>query len=396
MKIEMRTVARIVLPWMSYLALYAFAVSCVRFEPPPWSDAIILSCSALLSILSFLVSRAELERGNRLAYANFAILFGLNALLRPAYLILSDNLLRLDRFANVYFIQYYSAQYQLLLSLSVMFAIVHSVWRFPAAVGMYSFSLTCVLGLWLLLFSPYILDPMYLYTTQDIVDFRELSNTVDRLRQSGETSPSVGDIAATVKLYKDKSDSSKEELSVVERYRRVADLMPFLEKDNHRPLLLRPLNRSIVGMNALNVTAIILFLIYHYLKDPPKAAYLEKVILLFLPFCSFELLHSYVFGTLDNQETFWTTFMWGQYFSVGIMVLLMCVFSLRLRFVLSIEGHYYENRLMSDPTHITRWRDAFDNWILRQFMNPRDLDQRFLVHQKEGPDTNLNNRNDRA
>jgi hypothetical protein len=55
------------------------------------------------------------------------------------------------------------------------------------------------------------------------------------------------------------------------------------------------------------------------------------------------------------------------------------LFILRYAFVNSIEGAYYERQLTKEASHITRWRDAIDNWVLRQFVSESGLDQRFLV-----------------
>ena len=63
------------------------------------------------------------------------------------------------------------------------------------------------------------------------------------------------------------------------------------------------------------------------------------------------------------------------------MWLLCVLFALRLHFIKSVEGGYYERRLIEGPEGITRWRDAFDNWVVRQFMNQGELERRFLIQR---------------
>jgi hypothetical protein len=46
-------------------------------------------------------------------------------------------------------------------------------------------------------------------------------------------------------------------------------------------------------------------------------------------------------------------------------------FGLRLRFVTSVAGEFYENELVHSAQRITRWRDGLDNIILHHFFNPK-------------------------
>ena len=43
------------------------------------------------------------------------------------------------------------------------------------------------------------------------------------------------------------------------------------------------------------------------------------------------------------------------------------VFSMRLRFILTAVGKYYEGMVVAQPDQVTRWRDEIDNVILRNF-----------------------------
>ena len=92
------------------------------------------------------------------------------------------------------------------------------------------------------------------------------------------------------------------------------------------------------------------------------------------------MLHHYAFARARTLESLLELFAMGYYITLATMVALMFLFVVRLRFIQSIEGNYYERQLDVDASRVTRWRDAFDNWVLRQFMNPTELRGRFLVN----------------
>jgi hypothetical protein len=52
---------------------------------------------------------------------------------------------------------------------------------------------------------------------------------------------------------------------------------------------------------------------------------------------------------------------------------------MRLRFITSVKGEFYERELVSDSEHISRWRDAFDNLVVRHFLNPQAFHGRLFA-----------------
>jgi len=109
---------------------------------------------------------------------------------------------------------------------------------------------------------------------------------------------------------------------------------------------------------------------------------MEKIVWCLLPYCGFEALHTFAFTRVTTVDLHDNIGDIGRYLSMSIMWIMLLLFSLRLRFLQTVEGDYYERRLSSDASRITRWRDAFDSWILQQFMNPGELDRRFLSQRK--------------
>jgi hypothetical protein len=69
----------------------------------------------------------------------------------------------------------------------------------------------------------------------------------------------------------------------------------------------------------------------------------------------------------------------GQYVSLFILLMLLIFFSLRLRFITSVKGEFYERELVSDSEHISRWRDGLDNLIVRHFLNPQTFHGRLFT-----------------
>lgn len=249
----------------------------------------------------------------------------------------------------------------------------------------YFVTLLAIGGLWSYLFYPYFADPRYLYTTTDVVHYRKIDATLQELRNIGRINPTAHEVSSLVRLSVPETGKVARELTGAEKEQRVAYLLPYMEGDNYMPLVYKPLFRDEAWMGILCVGAIVLFLIYHYTKDPPKTAYLEKIALLLLPYCCFEALHFYVFRTTRSWENLYRSEVLGQYFSMSTMLVLLVIFYSRLKFIPSVEGKFYERRVLTDAKSITRWRDAFDNWILRQFMNPEELERRFFIRRKSEP-----------
>jgi hypothetical protein len=118
------------------------------------------------------------------------------------------------------------------------------------------------------------------------------------------------------------------------------------------------------------------------------------MVCILLVYCLFEVLHNYAYTEVTESSKLMEIKNLGYYVTSIVMFSFLFLLTLRIRFVLSIEGRYYERALLSDASRVTRWRDAFDNWVLRQFMNAAELEQRFLIRQKEK--TTKDDANDRS
>jgi len=54
------------------------------------------------------------------------------------------------------------------------------------------------------------------------------------------------------------------------------------------------------------------------------------------------------------------------------------LFSMRLRFVLSPQGSYYEGEIATNPKGVSRWRDAIDTMILMKYFKVKSVQGRLF------------------
>ncbi|HUL44403.1 MAG TPA: hypothetical protein VLY03_08605, partial [Bacteroidota bacterium] len=73
----------------------------------------------------------------------------------------------------------------------------------------------------------------------------------------------------------------------------------------------------------------------------------------------------------------------GQYITVFAEVMLVAFFALRLKFISSVQGEFYELELAANPRQVSRWRDWVDNMVLSHFFNLKVFNGRLF----QGPST---------
>ncbi|MCZ6776124.1 MAG: hypothetical protein O7D34_06685, partial [Ignavibacteria bacterium] len=69
----------------------------------------------------------------------------------------------------------------------------------------------------------------------------------------------------------------------------------------------------------------------------------------------------------------------GQAVSIVVLSFIVIFFSLRLKFINSVKGEFYEQEILASPNGITRWRDALDNLVIAQFFDRKTLFGRMFV-----------------
>ncbi|MCX6142714.1 MAG: hypothetical protein NTZ35_05790 [Ignavibacteriales bacterium] len=378
----MKTLRKILLLWGATLVLLgAGAIAYPQFGGVSVSDFLLPASSSLLGVVSYFVYRRENGNGAKLVFLNFALFFGVNGLSRPLYQLAKTAFFSSSTWSNLYYYQYNLLVYFLLLSLCVIHLVVDYMVAVRPTYAKYVVSLVIVGAVGLVVFHPFFLDAKFLYSVTDYHNFVAVRRSITVLQSQGIANPSSEEIASHAQLAQADIASNGESLKMYqERY--VAHLREYLPGNNYVSLLLKPLWLRCSKISLLSVLMLLFCIVHQYFIDSPRGAYMEKIVWCLLPYCGFEALHSYSYTTVTNWDAFDNIVEVGAYLSMAVMWMLLLLFSLRLRFIDTIEGKYYERRLLSDPSRITRWRDALDNWLLKEFMNPRELDRRFLIQRR--------------
>ncbi|MCX6135768.1 MAG: hypothetical protein NTU47_18335 [Ignavibacteriales bacterium] len=285
-----------------------------------------------------------------------------------------------DQWLRFYFSQYHLMAYFFLLSFAVVYVVIDSLFTDFWTFSKYSLAFLIVGSTFTYYYNPFFANPRHLYTTQDVADYKAVNQAVIIAENMGKTIPTVQEIAAISSIGIWKNGVQVGVLFDDQKARRVAELLPYSENDeNFGSLLFKPLYFDNIYMNVLCIIFIFLFFGYQYKNDPPQGAYIEKIIFLFLPYCSLEILHHYAYIKSVEYATFVDVQQIGYYLTLLNLLFLLTFFGLRLRFITSVKGEFYERELVSDAEHISRWRDALDNLVVRHFLNPKAIHGRLFA-----------------
>jgi hypothetical protein len=343
----------------------------------------------LIGIVSFYVFLKEPNPKNKPIFLNFSIFF-LASLVLFLNNFTGKAFWTREPYATFYAYQYFSSGvFFFLLAFAIVYVVFDSLFNDFKTYRKYILTFLVVGGTFAYYYHPVFESPRYLYSTENIVDLKVVSNVVDQLKNSGNEKPTVQEIAAVADLGAWKDGVQVGTLFEGEKLRRVAELLPYTEGSNFIALLYRPLYFNIIYMNVLCVIFIFLFFGYQYKNDPPQGAYIEKIVFLFLPYSSLEILHHYGYIKSVEYSALLDIQYIGQYLTLLNLVFLLTFFSLRLRFITTVKGEFYERELVSDSEHISRWRDAFDNLIVRHFLNPQTLHGRLFAPRTAGAETDI-------
>ena len=337
----------------------------------------------LLCVITFLLYKTEIRKVSRYVFLNFSIFFFYSAMSYAVCSILQNWIKWGDEWIGFFLYEYSLILYFPLLMFSVVYLAIDLALNRARALHKYLFVSLVTVTTSLSFFLPYIADRKFLYSTTDIQDYRAIRAAIEELQKTGVPKPSSDEIATVVHLTTTGGSTPANELPQLAREARVSAILPYMNGNDFQVLIYRPLWWDCFGIALVCIILLFFSIVHQFVADPPGGAYFEKVVWCFLLYCGFELLHFYAFTEVVSWEMFGQVELMGWYASMSVMLIVLSLFVVRLRFIRSIEGQYYENRLITDPTRITRWRDAFDNWILRQFMNPNELKQRFVTQSKE-------------
>ncbi len=335
-----------------------------------------------LFVQSFRIYLNEPNQKNRPIFFNFALFFSSSILfLAFPFIGPGSSFFSSSDYVGFYFQEYISfGLYYVLLSLSVVYLAVDALLREFRTWQKYLIAIAIVGAFYCYYNYPLLADARYLYGTSDIVEWKVVDKAVHEYKElNGNSVPTAEQIASKIELNSWSGIRKTGVLFPEEKLARIAQLLPYTEERNYVILLFRPLYMNVIFLCILSVGFALLFFGYQYMKDPPQGAYIERIMFLFLVFLSLEVLHAWSFIKNLEWGSIADILQKGQYVSVFVLLLMGLFFTLRLRFIKSVKGEFYENELASRPGGVMRWRDALDNLVIRHFLDPRLESRRVLA-----------------
>jgi hypothetical protein len=351
----------------------------------PASLFVTYSLQSLLAILSFFIARHEPVVKNRMIFLNFGLFFAMSFFGHISNFV--GTIISLGSpYAKAYFDQYFCfAAYFFLLALSIVYLSLDTIFREKHTILKYAASLAIVGSFFLYYYQPYLTDPQYGYRTPDLRDWVTLDRAVTSMNRPVGSQANASSLAQRTVMYEWASDGSPvRELERTEKENRIAQILPYLDGDNFLILVWKPMMLNSIRMSVVCIVFIMLFFGFQYFKDPPQGAYIEKIVFLMLVFCSMEILHAWSTINLLAWEEVSSLINVGQYVSVAVLGFITVFFFLRLHFITSVKGEFYEQELAARPGAITRWRDTLDNMVIEKFFDRKALLGRMFIDPRTG------------
>jgi hypothetical protein len=356
---------KIVIWWLSILGVYFFFINIFPTYQTPLSAHLNQFIQSLLFVITFYIYRNEKSKLNKFIFLNFTIFFSLS-IFSLGYDFLPKDFI-IEKYSRHIISQYLIIAYSLCISTAIIYLVIDNMFRDLKIYKKYivAFGIVSLFFIYFLL--PFIKDPLYLYSTEDIKQWKEIDAYVSKFDEV----PSPIEIANNITLQSWKNGKVVGDLYPEENLKRIKILSLYLGKDNDnwRVLLWKPIYLRVIYFDVLIIGFILLFFGYQYKKDPPQSAYIDKIMFLFLILQSMDVLHNWGFIKSVEWGSMTELFIVGQYITILSELSMVLFFGLRLRFITSVQGEFYETELLTNPQSISRWRDLIDNYVLSHFFN---------------------------
>ena len=343
---------------------------------------LIQASSALIGIVAYHLWKKDIHKKTRWVFFNLAVFFLWNAFASPLWYFLTRFTGMTGDWLEIFYIQYFYLAYFLFLFICVLYVVVDDITARRGIVKKYAITLFVTASVWGLLSYPFFTNPKFLLTEPNYRDFNSVREAVRSLQDGGKSDAGTELIATEIDLLKSDYQPPLADLSGIEKQHRIEEILPYVPGKNGYLIFFAPLWIRCSMLGVLSVLLLLWSSVRHYIVDSQKGAYVEKIAWCLILYCILKALHFYVYTKVKDHDSFTRIDLTGSYLSLVVMWILGGLFALRLHFIQSVEGSYYERHLVESADGITRWRDALDNWLLKTFMNPRELDRRFLVHRR--------------
>ena len=364
----MKTSLKILIIWLSIITLSLVGLVVFPHRETPTVGHINTFIQILLFLITVFIIRKEPNGKNKFIFINFLIYFGL-AFFSLLWDFMGISIFTGYKYASHFYFQYTSIAYVLALSLAIVYLVMDLLFRDFKVYQKYLATFLIVFTFFGYLFYPFFQEPMYLYSTEDIQQWRTLDAAADSYESVHHEVPGAQVLGNNVTLQAWKNGVPVADLYPDANLKRIEELVPYLESENWRVLLLKPLFLNMIYIHVLLVGFILLFFGYQYKKDPPQGAYIDKIMFLVLLSSSMDILHNWGYIKSVEWGSMTELFAVGQYITIFAEVMMVLFFSLRLRFITSVQGEFYELELAEHPKEISRWRDWVDNLVLSHFFN---------------------------
>jgi hypothetical protein len=255
--------------------------------------------------------------------------------------------------------------------ISILFPILAYRFKRLGVPKTYLLAIAITVSVTAMLYGSLILDPMRLYHLKDYEQLGMLRKSYDDLGQANGREPTNEELTADF--------GNRSKIDLPESRIRVEQLRPYLQEGGETILFWMPIENSSMLVNLLCLFAIAIFLYSVYTRRRVTSAYLDKIMAAFFLYWSLDTFHLYGGNHSFSLEHFHALFAVEQYFTIVFLLMMVYAFSLRLRFVLSELGKYYETVLQVSPEKLTQWKDEIDNFILKTFFPKKPLNQIALI-----------------
>ena len=284
----MKLSKKIVLLWGTLMAVYSLCLVLFPHRVLPLPSILNRSIQSFLFFISFFIFLKEPNRKHKFIFLNFVLFFSL-VIFQWCYDFVGTAFLRDEKFAGHLFLQYFSIAYILFFSIAILYLVIDLLFRDFKIYQKYLVSCSIVLLFFGYYFHPFFTEPMYLYSTEEIKQWKTLSSVVSTTQ--GNEYPTAAELANKVKLQTWRNGFPVGDLYPDQNMKRIEELIPYLEGDSYKVLLWKPMYFNMIYMNVMLIGFILLFFGYQYKKDPPQGAYIDKIMFLFLLFVSTDILH---------------------------------------------------------------------------------------------------------
>ncbi len=346
------------------------------------------SIQVILFYTSLFIFLNEPTSRHRFLFFNFTLYFGI------VYLLYLQQFIGVSIFpmqgstpeysfvnyVSVYSFQYINALMVYLQAFVITYLVFDLLFMDYKIYQKYAVTLVVTIVCFAYYFHPFLENPVYnesieikpyIYRTDDIQKYKIIENASIEFTDKYGYKPVAAELSTLINLKVRNNGIVVGELFPEENLRQIESLMPYLDGDNVKVLIMQPLFYNMIYMNVYVLLFILLYFGYQITKDPPQGAYIDKIMFIFLIIFALDAIHYWSYIKSIEFKGYSEIFKIGQYFTTIAFFALAVFFNLRLRFIKSVVGEFYEIEIENNPEKITRWLDGIDKFILKNFGNAK-------------------------